>query len=135
VKQLTLVLVLLAGVAFWTHQAFAQRTAEEIQAYCQRAKNTEASGKDNLYPAQFPTMWRCMNGSVYICEIGASGRGCMKAGHSLAPTEGVRTWCRQNPNSDFVPGAYLSSAAITWRCQGTRPVVVETEGVDERGYV
>ena len=119
----------------WSNDTLAQNTSSKIQAYCARVKNSEASGEDNLYPAQFPTVWRCMNGSVYVCELGASGRGCWKTGHSLAPPKGVRVWCRQNPDADFVPGAYLSGAAVTWRCSGTRPVVVETEGVDERGYV
>jgi hypothetical protein len=86
----------------------------EIQAYCGRVRNTEASGEDNLYPAQFPTEWRCMNGSVYVCEMGRERPWCMKAGHSVAPTEGVRHWCREKPNADFVPGAYLSNAAVSW---------------------
>ena len=115
--------------------SFAQKTRAEFQAFCQRNRNTETSGEESLYPAQFPTAWRCMNGSVYICEMGASGRGCLKAGFNFSPGKGEQAWCRENPNSDFIPGAYLSSAAISWRCRGSQPVIVETEGLDERGYV
>src|SRR3954452_14967676 len=130
-----LIVFLIAMSAFWSSDASAQSTRGEIKAYCQRVRNSEASGEDRLYPAQFPTEWRCVSGAVFICEIGASGRGCLKAEHSTAPTPGVRQWCRENPNADFVPGAYLSSAAISWRCAGTKPAIVETEGVDEQGYV
>ena len=81
--------------------SFAQKTRAEFQAFCQRNRNTETSGEESLYPAQFPTAWRCMNGSVYICEMGASGRGCLKAGFNFSPGEGEQAWCRENPNSDF----------------------------------
>jgi hypothetical protein len=111
------------------------QTRADIAATCRTMKNTETSGEGNDYPGMPNTSWRCMNGGIYVCEMGASGRGCMKAGHSTAPTGGVIKWCRENPNSDFVPGAYLSGAAISWKCRGTQPVVVETEGVDEQGYV
>lgn len=124
---------LIAALAF-VPTAFAQ-SASDIAATCRTLKNTESSGEGGDHPGMRNTAWRCMNGSVYVCEMGASGRGCMKAGHSTAPTGGVIKWCRENPNSDFVPGAYLSGAAISWKCRGTQPVVVETEGVDERGYV
>jgi len=111
------------------------QSASDIAAKCRTMKNTESSGEGNDYPGMQNTVWRCMKGSVYVCEMGASGRGCMKAGRRTAPTRGVLTWCRENPNSDSVPGAYLSGAATSWRCRGTRPVVVKTEAVDERGYV
>ena len=111
------------------------QSASDIAATCRKMKNTESSGEGKDYPGMQNTAWRCMNGSVYVCEMGASGRGCMKAGRRTAPTRGALKWCRENPNSDSVPAAYLSGAATSWRCRGTRPVLVETEEVDERGYV
>ena len=47
-------LILIVSITF-TPEAIAQQTPAEIQAYCQRFKNTEATGENNLYPAQFPT--------------------------------------------------------------------------------
>ena len=98
-------------------------------------KNTESSGEESSYPGMSNTAWRCMNGSVYVCEMGASGRACMKTGHDNTPHAGIRRYCRENPNADFVPAYLLAGAAITWRCLKGQPAIVETEGVDERGYV
>lgn len=108
----------------------------DFLAYCQKHRNTETVGESSLYPGtQYPSAWRCMNGSVYVCELGATGRGCLKAGFSFAPAESVRNWCQENPNHHFVPGAYLPSAAISWKCRGKQPVIVGTSGLDEQGYV
>ena len=111
------------------------QTAGDIAATCRTIKNNDASGEGNDYPGIPNTVWRCMNGSVYVCEMGASGRGCMKTGHSTTPHDGIRKWCRENPNVDFVPGYLLPGVAVSWRCLSGQPVIVETEGVDERGYV
>lgn len=133
-RQSAFLFTALAAILF-TSDALAQRSAVEIQAYCQRARNTESSGEGNDYPGIRNTVWRCMNGRVYVCEMGASGRGCLKTGHSSTPHDGIRQWCRENPNADFVPGAYMAGSPASWRCRGTQPVVVETEGVDEMGYM
>ena len=53
-------------------------SASDIAATCGTKKNTESSGEGNDYPGMQNTVWRCMKGSVYVCEMGASGRGCMK---------------------------------------------------------
>jgi hypothetical protein len=115
-------------VIVWIAPVSAQ-TASDIATTCRTIKNNESSGEGNDYPGMSNTAWRCMNGSVYVCEMGASGRGCMKTGHSTAPHDGIRQWCRENPNIDYVPGALLAGVAITWRCLRGRPVIVETEGV------
>jgi hypothetical protein len=128
-------LALGALLALMFCSASVAQTASDIAATCRTVKNTESSGEGNDYPGMSNTAWRCMNGSVYVCEMGASGRGCMKTGHSTAPHKGILTWCRENPNSDFVPGAYMAGSPANWRCRGTRPVIIESEGVDERGYM
>ena len=76
-----------------------------------------------------------MNGNVYICELGASGRGCLKTGFNTTPHAGIRKWCRENPNANYVPGYLLPGIAVIWRCLRGQPVITETEGVDEHGYV
>jgi hypothetical protein len=129
---------LFAGLLIFTltaAQTATAQTASDIAATCRAMKNTESSGEGNDYPGMPNTVWRCMNGSVYICEMGATGEGCIKTGHSTAPHKGIIAWCRQNPNSDFVPSAYMAGSPASWRCQGTRPVIIETEGVDEGGYL
>lgn len=108
------------------------KTEAEIQTYCRQVGNTESSGEGTLYPAQFPTAWRCVNSSVYTCELGASGRACMKMSNSRAPTQSVRDYCRRYPNTD-VPNA-ANGTPFTWSCRGTNPVITGGAPVDERGY-
>jgi hypothetical protein len=129
IMYLTLVFV------FTLQPPASAQTASDIATTCRTIKNSASNGEGFEYPGIPNTAWRCMNGSVYVCEMGATGRGCMRTGYTTAPHQAIRKWCRENPNVDYVPGALLAGAAISWRCVRGQPVIIETEGVDEQGYV
>ena len=78
--------------------------------------------------------WRCMEGRVYACYLGASGRACRPAATSDDQWRAIREVCASNPNLEIVPNSANYSAA-NWRCVGGRPVVVESFPVDQRGYM
>ena len=78
--------------------------------------------------------WRCMEGRVYACFLGASGRACRQAATSDDQWRAIREVCASNPNLEFVPNSINYSAA-SWRCVGGRPVVDESFTVDQRGYI
>ncbi|MGC2050146.1 MAG: hypothetical protein WA636_01490, partial [Methylovirgula sp.] len=55
---------------------------------------------------------------VLLCTIGAN----LPCGKANTSTElpGVNDWCRQNPNSDFIPMAVTGHDTIyEWHCAGT----------------
>ena len=87
-----------------------------------------------------PYTWRCMNGRVLACFVGASGRGCRKAGvfpagtTSVTQMSAIRKFCARNPNSEYVPNN-VNYSASDWKCAGDTPVVVKSYPVDERGFI
>jgi hypothetical protein len=83
------------------------------------------------------TYWRCMDGKVYACNVGANLPCQEKADSSRQPNEGMKEWCESSPDSEFIP-AYASGRATIfgWRCNGTEPKVVkEITKPDAAGYI
>jgi hypothetical protein len=79
--------------------------------------------------------WRCMDGAIYACSTGASGSGCVQMSASKTPSSAVRSFCAQNPNSDFVPMSLVRSSSSTWKCNGDTPAIIQTYALDKRRYL
>ncbi len=83
------------------------------------------------------TYWRCMNGKVYACNVGANLPCTEKADTSREPNKRMKEWCKSNPDSDFIP-AYASGRSTTyeWKCTGGEPETVkEIDKPDAAGYI
>jgi hypothetical protein len=83
------------------------------------------------------TYWRCMDGNVYACNVGANLPCTEKADTSRVPNEGMKEWCESNQDSDFIP-AFASGRATTyeWKCTGGEPTIVkEVNKPDAAGYI
>lgn len=65
--------------------------------------------------------WRCMDGKVYACSVGANLPCDEKANTSQEPTETAKEFCRNNPNG---PGVRDKTTIYTWMC---------VDGVPKRG--
>ena len=64
------------------------------------------------------TFWRCMDGSVYACFVGANLPCYSKANTDKTPTQAEQDYCQQNPNSDFIPAVVTGHETIyDWQCQ------------------
>jgi hypothetical protein len=50
-----------------------------------------------LEPFLHDTFWRCMNGQVYACTVGANLPCQERADVSRRPTQGMTTFCQNNP--------------------------------------
>jgi hypothetical protein len=79
--------------------------------------------------------WRCMDGAVFVCAIGASIPCDAKADRAKR-NSGAEYYCRENPNAPFVP-AYAAghSGIYEWTCSAGRAIrgkVLLT--LDHRGY-
>ncbi|HYG91926.1 MAG TPA: DUF333 domain-containing protein [Azospirillum sp.] len=90
-----------------------------------------------LEPFREGGFWRCMDGAVYACAIGANLPCTAKADASRTPNEGMVTYCRQNPGVAVIPAYAAGRETIyAWSCRGHTPEpggqVVE---VDQRGYL
>ena len=79
--------------------------------------------------------WRCMDGAVYVCDIGANIPCDAKA--DLAKRNlGAENYCRENLGAELVPAYATGHASIySWRCSAGRAVRgKQLFKVDVRGF-
>jgi hypothetical protein len=90
-----------------------------------------------LAPFERGTSWRCMDGAVWACNVGANLPCTDKPDREPQPTDGMRAWCAENPGSDFIPMYVTGHATIyAWSCEGKEPKRgARTAELDARGYV
>lgn len=81
------------------------------------------------------TLWRCMEGHVLLCNLGAN-LPCGKADtrHQLPAAD---AWCAGHPDSAFIPRYVTGHATIyRWRCAGGRAATVgRGRRIDRRGFI
>jgi len=80
------------------------------------------------------TNYRCAHGKVLLCNVGAN-LACGKANLSKS-LPGATAWCKDNPNSDFIPMAATGHDTIyNWRCaNGIAVAGAAVSKVDARGF-
>ncbi len=86
---------------------------------------------------QQTTIWRCMDGQVYACNVGANLPCDAMANTDKTPTQAMNDFCAANPNLDYIPMAVTGHETVyNWRCSGAAAEVVDQFAqVDPRGYV
>jgi len=82
------------------------------------------------------TFWRCMGGKVYACNVGANIPCDSKADTNKTPTLAMNDYCKQNPNSDFIPAVVTGHSTVyEWSCQnGAAQVGKQILDVDAQGF-
>jgi hypothetical protein len=80
--------------------------------------------------------WRCMNGKVYACFVGANLPCGAKANVDQTPTQAENEFCKQNPHAE-IPAAVTGHEAIyAWRCNNGSPEIAkQVFQVDARGFI
>lgn len=80
------------------------------------------------------TSYRCADGKVMLCNVGAN-LACGKANLDKS-LPGATAWCKDNPNSDFIPMAATGHDTIyNWRCaNGIAVAGAPVSKVDARGF-
>ena len=83
------------------------------------------------------TTWRCMDGAVYACNVGANLPCQEKPATDPQPSDGMRTYCKENPGSDFIPMYVTGHGTIyDWSCvNGVVTRGKRTAELDARGYI
>ena len=81
--------------------------------------------------------WRCMDGSVYACFVGANLPCDAKANTDQTPTQAEIDYCIQNPNVDFIPAVVTGRETVyEWRCtDGAPEIVQQIYHPDAQGYI
>ncbi len=81
------------------------------------------------------TLYRCMDGKVWLCSFGAN-LVCGKANTGRI-SRGAIAYCKQNPGADSVPMAATGHDTIfEWKCVGDKPQASgQIVTVDSRGFI
>src|SRR5262245_8372094 len=100
-----------------------------------RAFNAPADASTELFTRG--TSWRCADGRVYACNVGANLPCSAKADTSRTPSAPIAEFCRQNPAAQVIPMVVTGRATIyEWRCAGGVPVIErQVTAPDSRGYL
>lgn len=87
-------------------------------------------------PAAAWTLWRCMDGEVWACVVGANLPCGERADASDVPAEPLRRYCREHADAGAIPAAVTGRATVhLWRCAGGRPEIAATwSEPDPRGF-
>jgi hypothetical protein len=82
-------------------------------------------------------VWRCVDGKVYACTVGANLPCSEKADTGRQPGAALVDFCRQNPDAELIPMAVTGRATVfAWRCAGERPAIVrQFARPDAAGYL
>jgi hypothetical protein len=155
------VLLALLGMALVGRAATAAETYTDPFAYCAAVRTIDAPdarytgakmpesiarGLQKAFhaPASAPlgpflenSVWRCMDGKVYACNVGANIPCQEKADTSRKPTAVLKEFCEGNRDAAVIP-AYVTGRATVyeWRCKGTAPTAVrQLTRPDARGYL
>jgi hypothetical protein len=100
----------------------------------------DATGASPDAPLEFFTQgsfWRCVDGAVYACTVGANLPCEAKADTSETPSPAMTEFCQQNPDADVIPAAVTGRETVyAWLCEGEEAVVDrQVLAVDDRGFI
>ncbi len=90
-----------------------------------------------LQPFVAGTTWRCANGKVLACFVGANLPCGEKADTSKTPNAGIVDYCKANPAAEVVPMAASGRATVyEWRCKtGAPEIVKQLVKPDAQGFI
>jgi len=90
-----------------------------------------------LEPFLHHSFWRCMNGIVYACTVGANLPCQERADISRKPTESMTDFCRNHPQAKVIPAVVTGRATVyEWTCANDIPEVVrQFTQPDARGFL
>lgn len=80
--------------------------------------------------------FRCVNGAVLACFVGANIPCSSKASTDRTPRPEMAEFCKAQPNANVIPAAVTGRETVyEWRCTNGQPATVrQVLQVDSRGY-
>jgi hypothetical protein len=113
-------------------------TGEELPVVIAEGIRAAFNAEDvDLEVYQRGTVWRCLDGKVYACNVGANIPCQAKADESQEPTQAMIDYCQENTNIDYIPAVVTGRTTVyEWACEDSEPVVVDryTE-IDSQGFL
>ncbi len=90
-----------------------------------------------LQPFVDGIFWRCADGKVLACFVGANLPCGEKADTSKTPNTGIVDYCKANPNAEVVPAVAAGRATVyEWRCKSGAPEIVkQVFKADAQGFI
>lgn len=81
--------------------------------------------------------WRCVNGKVYGCFVGANIPCNAKANIDKTPTADETEFCKANTNADVIPAVVTGRETVyEWRCTNGAPAIVrQVLTPDAQGFI
>ncbi|MBA3532007.1 MAG: hypothetical protein H0T73_08825 [Ardenticatenales bacterium] len=82
-------------------------------------------------------VWRCREGKVVVCHVGANLPCLGKADSSETPSEPLKEFCAENTDADVVPAVVTGRETIyEWRCTDGAPEIGRAVfTVDDQGFI
>jgi hypothetical protein len=111
-------------------------TLRPIPAILVPAINIVFGTKMSIIQAVDTTVFRCVNGRVLVCTIGAN-QPCGPANTSRVPGPGAVDWCRGHPHAKFIPAVVTGHDTIfAWKCRNVTPWATrQVHPADTRGFI
>lgn len=83
------------------------------------------------------TIWRCMDSKVTTCNFGANLPCASKANTDKTPTQAMTDYCKENPDSDFIPMSVTGHEIIySFHCVDDKPELLDQIAeVDDAGFL
>lgn len=83
------------------------------------------------------TSWRCMDGKLYACYVGANLPCAAKANADRTPAPALVEYCQREAGADIIPAVVTGRETIyVWRCRNGAPEIVrEVASADARGFL
>ncbi len=118
----------------------ARYTGEAVPQAIVEGYKKAAGLEDSTEPMamfQKGTVWRCLDGQVEACNVGANLPCSEKANTDKTPTPEMNDFCKANPTSDFIPMVVTGHNSIySWDCvQGVPQVLDQIDQVDAAGFL
>lgn len=81
--------------------------------------------------------WRCMNGDVWVCVVGANLPCGEQADTSRLPSQAMLNYCRANAGAEFIPTVVTGRATIyEWGCIREDPSIIKQAfSADSQGFL
>ncbi|HWH69823.1 MAG TPA: hypothetical protein VNT26_10580 [Candidatus Sulfotelmatobacter sp.] len=98
----------------------------------------QATGAQSVEFLLETSHWRCMEGKVYACTVGANIPCMSKANTSRTPDPAMREYCRNKPSGDGIIPMYVRDRAsiYDWECRRNKPVITrQLHTPDARGFL
>jgi len=108
---------------------------EEVAKGLQKASGASADAPLEIFVSN--SFWRCMNGKVYACFVGANLPCESKANTDKTPTAAETEYCTANPSAENIPAVVTGHDTVyEWGCKDGKPEVIrQVLQVDERGFI